>query len=124
MVPYMGLFPHGNDPTQGLDAGTVDLSGNAAVANFIGLRFNAPVLTFNNVYIARFDYNITKDGRHSIFWRGSMQGLKTDVTEAQFPGQSAASQLLTIAAGTPFSTRASSVPIGLTPPATDLRVWE
>jgi carboxypeptidase family protein len=94
MVPYMALFPHGNDPTQGLDAGTVDLSGNAAVANFIGLRFNAPVLTFNNVYIARFDYNITKDGRHTIFWRGSMQGLKTDVTEAQFPGQSAASQLL------------------------------
>jgi hypothetical protein len=94
MVPYMSLFPHGNDPTQGTDAGTVDLSGNPVVANFIGLRFNAPVLTFNNVYIARFDYNITKDGRHSIFWRGSMQGLKTDVTEAQFPGDSAASQLL------------------------------
>jgi len=94
MTSYMGLFPHGNDPTQGLDAGIVDLSGNPVVANFIGLRFNAPVLTFNNIYIGRFDYNITKDGRHSIFWRGSMQGLKTDLTEAQFPGQSAASQLL------------------------------
>lgn len=94
MVPYMALFPHGNDPTQGDDAGTVDLSGNPVVANFIGLRFNAPVLTFNNVYIGRFDYNLTQDGRHSIFWRGSMQGLKTDVTEAQFPGESPASQLL------------------------------
>ncbi len=94
MIPYMTLFPHGNDPTQGTDAGTTDLSGNPAVANFIGFRFNAPVLTSNNVYIARFDYNITKDGRHSIFWRGSMQGLKTDVREAQFPGQAGASQLL------------------------------
>jgi Carboxypeptidase regulatory-like domain len=93
MVSYMGLFPSGNDPTQGLDAGT-DLGGTPVAANFIGLRFNAPVLTFNNVYIARFDYNLTKDGRHSIFWRGSMQGLKTDLTEAQFPGQAAASQLL------------------------------
>jgi Carboxypeptidase regulatory-like domain len=94
MVPYMNLFPHGNDPTQGDDAGTVDLSGNPVVANFIGLRFNAPVSTFNNVYIARIDYNITQDGKHTIFWRGSMQGLKTDLTEAQFPGQAAASQLL------------------------------
>src|SRR5216684_655068 len=54
MTTYMGLFPHGNDRTQGLDAGTVDLSGNPVVANFIGFRFNAPVLTFNNIYIARF----------------------------------------------------------------------
>jgi len=93
MITYMGLFPAGNDPAEGLDAGK-DLSGNVVSGNFIGLRFNAPVLTFNNIYIARLDYNITKDGKHSIFWRGSMQGLKTDLTEAQFLGQSPASQLL------------------------------
>ncbi|HEV2385898.1 MAG TPA: carboxypeptidase-like regulatory domain-containing protein [Candidatus Acidoferrales bacterium] len=84
MVPYLKLFPAGNDPVQGLDRGL----------NFIGFRFNAPELTFNNTYIARFDYKITKNGRHTIFWRGSLEGLKTDLTAAQFPGESAASQLL------------------------------
>jgi len=88
MTPYMNLFPHGTDTTQGFDATPT------GAQDFIGFTFNPPVSTFNNVYIGRFDYNITKDGRHSIFWRGSLQGLKTDLTPAQFPGQSAASQLL------------------------------
>jgi len=88
MVPYMALFPHGTDTTQGID------STATGAQDFIGFTFNPPVLTYNNVYIGRFDYNITHDGRHSIFWRGSLQGLKTDLTPAQFPGQAAATQLL------------------------------
>jgi hypothetical protein len=88
MVPYMNLFPHGNDPTTGDDAtGTV-------VANFIGYRFNAPELTSQNIYIARFDYNLTADGHHAIFWRGSMEGLRTDLVGAQFPGEAASQDLL------------------------------
>ncbi len=89
MVPYMSLFPHGNDPTVGDDA-----TGTGVVANFIGYRFNAPELTSNNIYIARFDYNITADGHHAIFWRGAMQGLRTDLVGAQFPGEPAAQDLL------------------------------
>lgn len=89
MTTYMSLFPQGNDPTQGLDA-----PGNGTVLNFEGFRFNAPELTYLNTYIARIDYNITKDGKHSIFWRGNLEGLKTDIAGAQFPGQSAASELL------------------------------
>jgi hypothetical protein len=88
MVPYMSLFPHGNDPTQGLDA------TGSVVANFEGYRFNAPELTYNNIYIARIDYNITTDGRKAIFWRGSLQGLRTDILGEQFPGGSPASDLL------------------------------
>ena len=88
MSSYMNLFPHGNDPSQGLDG------GGTSVANFIGYRFNAPELTFNNIYIARFDYNITADGRKSIFWRGSMQGLRTDIVGEQFPGGSPSQDLL------------------------------
>src|SRR5579872_823985 len=88
MLAYMKLFPAGNDPTQGLDA------TGSVVANFEGFRFNAPELLSNNVYIARFDYNITRNGHHSVFWRGSMQGLKDDLIGQQFPGQPAASQLL------------------------------
>ena len=89
MVPYMALFPHGNDPDVGDDA-----SGTGVVANFIGYRFNAPDLTSNNIYIARFDYNITANGHHSIFWRGSMQGLATDLVVAQFPGEAPSQSLL------------------------------
>lgn len=89
MTTYMALFPHGNDPTQGLDA-----PGDGTVLNFEGFRFNAPELTFLNTYIARLDYNFTKDGKHSIFWRGNLEGLKTDIAGAQFPGEAAASQLL------------------------------
>jgi hypothetical protein len=89
MVPYMSLFPHGNDASVGDDA-----SGTGVVANFIGYRFNAPELTSNNIYIARFDYNITADGHHAIFVKGAMQGLRTDLVGAQFPGEPAAQQLL------------------------------
>lgn len=89
MVKYMALFPQGNDPFVGFDA-----PGNGTVLNFEGFRFNAPELTYNNTYIARIDYNLTADGKHSIFWRGNLEGLNTDITGAQFPGESAASQLL------------------------------
>jgi len=89
MTTYMSLFPQGNDPFQGLDA-----PGDGTVLNFTGFRFNAPELTFNNTYIARIDYNLTRDGKHSIFWRGNLEGLKTDIAGAQFPGQGAASELL------------------------------
>ena len=89
MTKYMALFPHGNDPTQGLDA-----PGSGTVLNFEGYRFNAPELTFNNTYIARIDYNLTQNGKHSVFWRGNLEGLKTDIAGAEFPGQPAASQLL------------------------------
>ncbi len=89
MLKYMTLFPSGNDPTQGLDA-----PGDGTVLNFIGYRFNAPELTFNNTYIARIDYNLTKNGKHSIFWRGNLEGLKTDIAGQQFPGEGAASELL------------------------------
>jgi hypothetical protein len=91
MTTYLTLFPHGNDPTLGLDAPG---AGSGIVLNFEGFRFNAPELTFLNTYIARIDYNLTTDGKHSIFWRGNLEGLKTDIAGAQFPGEAAASQLL------------------------------
>jgi Carboxypeptidase regulatory-like domain len=89
MVPYMSLFPHGNDAAVGDDA-----SGTGVVANFIGYRFNAPVYTFNNIYIARFDYNLTQDGHHAIFVKGALQGLQTGLVGAQFPGEAPAQDLL------------------------------
>lgn len=90
MVPYMNLFSHGNDPSAGRDNGLA----------FNGFVFNAPTSTSNNVYTARVDYKITHDGRHTIFARGILAGIKTDLIEEQFPGQTPASTLLNNSRGT------------------------
>ena len=84
MVTYMNGFPHGNDPSQGVDSGL----------NEVGVRFNAPLGTSDNTYIARVDYNLTANGHHTLAWRGNLGGLRTDITPEQFPGQTAAQQLL------------------------------
>src|SRR2546425_12786571 len=66
MVPYMNLFPHGNSPSAGRDNGLA----------FTGFVFNAPTSTSNNIYTMRLDYKITSDGRHTIFGRGILAGIK------------------------------------------------
>jgi hypothetical protein len=41
--------------------------------NFLGFRFKGPVKNTTNWYIARADYKITRNGNHSIFWRGALR---------------------------------------------------
>lgn len=84
MLAWMNQFPAGNDPSQGLDAGL----------NFTGLRFTSPITVNNQVYTARFDFNLDRQGKHTIFWRGILGDLKRDILPAQLPGQSAAAVLL------------------------------
>jgi hypothetical protein len=43
--------------------------------NYSGFRFRAPVSLDNNAFIARLDYHLTTDGKHSLFWRGALQNL-------------------------------------------------
>ncbi len=76
MQTLMGLYPTGNDPLLGFDGGL----------NSTGYLFDAPINTTNNIYTARLDFKLTRDGKHSIFWRGNLAGIKTDITPAQFPG--------------------------------------
>ena len=38
-----------------------------------GFRFNAPLPVKLSAHVARFDYNVTKDARHVIFFRGNYQ---------------------------------------------------
>lgn len=38
-----------------------------------GFRFNAPLPVELNAYTARFDWNLTEDGRHALFLRGNYQ---------------------------------------------------
>ncbi len=43
--------------------------------NYSGYRFRAPIKENNNVFIARLDYHLSADGKHSLFWRGVLQNL-------------------------------------------------
>jgi hypothetical protein len=43
--------------------------------NYAGYRFRAPYNLNNNAFITRVDYNLTSNGRQSLFWRGSLHNL-------------------------------------------------
>jgi hypothetical protein len=43
--------------------------------NYGGFRFRAPVSLDNNAFIARLDYHLTANGKHTLFWRGALQNL-------------------------------------------------
>jgi hypothetical protein len=90
MIQYMAQLPSGNAPAQGFDGGLA----------FNGLIFNAPESTLNNVYTARLDYKLTADGRHTLYARGVLGGLKSDLIEANFPGEAPTSRLLNNSRGT------------------------
>jgi Carboxypeptidase regulatory-like domain len=68
------LYPLPNDKTVGDGLNT------------FGFRFNSPIKLRWNTYISRLDYNLTKDGKHTLFGRGNLQNDK-DNSSQQFPGQ-------------------------------------
>jgi hypothetical protein len=84
MVAYMAQLPAGNSPSLGNDGGLA----------FNGLLFSSNLPTKSNLYTARVDYNLTQDGRQSLFVRGSLEGLTTGLTPGEFPGDPAAQTLL------------------------------
>jgi hypothetical protein len=58
--------------------------------NTTGYLFNAPGKNIQNTYIARFDYRVDNDGKHSLFWRGNLQNDSASNGTAnapEFPGQ-------------------------------------
>jgi hypothetical protein len=44
--------------------------------NYAGFVFRAPTKLDNDVFIAKLDYRLTADGRHSLFWRGALNDLR------------------------------------------------
>ena len=96
-----GIFGMGPNDIQGLDP--LGLGVNPAVLtnwatipdpndhgesdglNNLGFRFGAPVSNTFNTYILKADVNITRDGKHTIFWRGTLQD-DVVVRAPQFPG--------------------------------------
>ncbi len=61
-------FCTGQTPTNDLSAGDG--------LNYAGYVFRAPTQLDNDVFIARVDYHLTADGRHSLFWRGNLNDLR------------------------------------------------
>lgn len=44
--------------------------------NYAGYVFRAPTKLDNDVFIARVDYHVTADGKHTLFFRGALQDLR------------------------------------------------
>ena len=44
--------------------------------NYAGYVFRAPTKLDNDVFIARIDYHLTADGKHTLFWRGNLDDLR------------------------------------------------
>ena len=57
-------FCTGQTPTNDISAGDG--------LNYAGYVFRAPTKLDNDVFIARVDYHLTADGKHSLFWRGNL----------------------------------------------------
>lgn len=55
--------------------------------NYSGYRFRAPVSSDNNAFIARLDYHLDGGGKHTLFWRGSLQNIHNP-QEPFLPGTS------------------------------------
>ncbi len=53
--------------------------------NYKGFRFRAPFSLDNNAVIARLDYHLTADAKHTLFWRGNLQNLSNS-QEPFLPG--------------------------------------
>ncbi|MBV8906446.1 MAG: carboxypeptidase regulatory-like domain-containing protein, partial [Acidobacteriia bacterium] len=81
ILSILNNYPLPNDTTVG-DA-----------LNTAGYRFAANEKAKYDTYIARLDYNLTSDGRHTLFWRGNLQG-DNQGGAPQFPGQSPATATL------------------------------
>jgi hypothetical protein len=74
MTNYFNTFPLPNDNSIGDGI------------NFQAYRFAGRTLTKNNWYIARADYNLTKSGNHTLFWRGALRN-DSDGGVPYLPGQ-------------------------------------
>lgn len=60
MLNFFQSYPMPNDP------------GAGDGLNYSGYRFAAPIHNKFNTYIARLDYVLTQDGRHTLFGRGNL----------------------------------------------------
>ena len=84
MLNILKQYPVGNSPQTGSDGGL----------NFSGYLFNAPVTLGYSTYVGKIDWMVDNAGKHTVSFRGTLSNFAQTATAAEFPGQSAASELL------------------------------
>jgi hypothetical protein len=82
ILQIYNAYPMPNDPTQGDGLNTE------------GYRFPYTQQKSYNTYIARLDWNVTSNGKHTLFWRGNLQNDREPSLPA-FPGQPPSTSTLT-----------------------------
>jgi hypothetical protein len=55
--------------------------------NSLGYTFNSPAPDNLNMFVAKFDYNLTANGSHRLFVRGVQDSEHNSAGPAQFPGE-------------------------------------
>jgi hypothetical protein len=82
LLQLLNTYPVGNDPTQGDGL------------NNLGYRFPYTIHRVYETYISRFDWHITRDAKHTVFWRGNLQN-DNEPTPPAWPGQPPQQTVLT-----------------------------
>jgi hypothetical protein len=82
ILQLLQSYPHPNDFTQG------------DTLNTAGFRFQGATPLDWNTYIAKIDYQLDRNGKHRIFWRGNLQNDSFANGLPQFPGDPASSVFL------------------------------
>jgi hypothetical protein len=85
-LQYMNSYPMPNN------------LGQTNAPNYAGYRFAAPTYLKENWYIARLDYNITRDGNHTLFLRGAARDDHNDSAPFQ-PGSAPLSSSVDLSKG-------------------------
>lgn len=86
LLTLLNTYPQGNDATQGDGL------------NSTGYRFEYTNHRKYDTYISRIDYNLTRNAKHSLFWRGNLQG-DSEPSAPAFPGQPPQTTTLTNSRG-------------------------
>jgi hypothetical protein len=86
VLALMNTYPNGNNPTQGDGLNTE------------GYSFSYNTQRSYNAYTGRLDWDITGNGKHTIFWRGNLQN-DHEPGGPQFPGEPGSNTLLTNSKG-------------------------
>jgi Carboxypeptidase regulatory-like domain len=86
ILDIFNSYPQPNDPTQGDGLNTE------------GYRFPYTLQRSYDTYIARLDWNVASNGKHTLFWRGNLQDDR-EPTAPAFPGQPPSTSTLTNSKG-------------------------
>jgi hypothetical protein len=68
--------------------------------NYVGFNWAAPVSDVQNVYIAKMDYNITRDAKHRLSVSGAVRNDANDTLGAPFlPGEAPSDAMVNYSKG-------------------------